>query len=301
MLNFLYTFNFAGRNFVPALQRLKASMRSIAGQEVQICVSNNSPTCILRELEQIVPNVRYLHKPYLGAYSKAAAINFGVKNLVDSEYFVLSDIDLVYRKTHISDLMKKLQKNSGAMPIRLITYNYNLLAPPRLSIIETRIGRKLKLDRIRALRKIPKYTPDYEYLWTLPKSSGGFAHGNGLVHRESFMQIHGFDEEMVGYGPEDDLFNMRIGQINKLIYDASDETATIHLWHPPFHHHADQRNRQIWESRKEQYLGKIPDHLKDRPAGILLAEFGLEYFGIKDRTPEDVRANKSKPNWGTLS
>ena len=52
-----------------------------------------------------------------------------------------------------------------------------------------------------------KYSSSYAELNALRKARIGLAHGNGLIHLDSFNSIRGYNEEMIGYGPEDDLFN----------------------------------------------------------------------------------------------
>jgi predicted glycosyltransferase involved in capsule biosynthesis len=110
----------------------------------------------------------------------------------------------------------------------------------------------------------------------MPKAKGGYAHGNGLIHLESFMKIRGYDEEMIGYGPEDDLFNTRISKINNIIYDNSIENATMHLWHPRFHMIQHKKNMQIWKERK------------------------AFYNSLMNPTIEDIKGNKTKKEWGII-
>jgi hypothetical protein len=163
--------------------------------------------------------------------------------------------------------------------IRLITYNYNLLPEIEISSAQQSLkkipffGRLVKTNGI---EKPHKYTHEYEVLDQLPKAKGGYAHGNGIIHKDSFFKIKGYDEEMIGYGPEDDLFNTRISKINRIIYDNLPDTASFHLWHPRFHMIQFEKNVQIWRERKAYFNSLL------NPSYI------------------DVIANKTKKDWGMI-
>lgn len=280
MIDFLYVFNFPASEIENAILRLQCSIRSIIMQEVTVCICNNSSVCIYDKVKDLGGHIRYLHTPYDGEFSKALSINYGVKNLITTDYFILSDVDLVYSRDHIQRLKLKcssLQRHSE--PIRFVFYNYNL-SP----IVKVPIWRSL-LRRIPPIKFILKskakylphvYTHEYEVLDRLVKEPGGFAHGNGLIHTSSFYLIRGYDEEMIGYGPEDDLFNIRIGKINRLIYDNLPDTSSFHLWHPKISWIQVDTNLSIWRERKSFYNSlESPSYL-------------------------DVLGNKSKKDWGII-
>jgi len=256
-LDFLYVFNFHAPYFADALERLKYSIKSINDQDVNICISNNSPICIHDEVAKIIGDFRYKHTIYKGPFSRALGINYAVRNLVETEYFLISDIDLVYSRDHVQRLKLKVESLApNEENVRVINYNYNLKPVLKKS---TFVGYASKTPFIRRFFSdddyytAHPYSSDFTILDQLPKSPGGFAHGNGLIHTESFMKIRGYDEEMIGYGPEDTLFNLRIGKINRLIYDNLQDTASFHLWHPRFHMIQFEKNMQIWRDRAEHY------------------------------------------------
>lgn len=275
-IDFLYIFNFEAPAFDGAIQRLRYSIESIKNQNVNICLSNNSKECILKYIEDLVPNIKYIHKNYSGPFSRALGINFAVKNLVQTEYFIISDIDLIYQKKHIELLIDKVNKLEVNLPIRYVMYNYNEEPQYSYNFAYSKnryisfIGRKLSAI------KQPLYSSNFEELIKLPKSKGGFAHGNGLIHLDSFMKIRGYDEEMIGYGPEDDLFNTRISKINYIVYDDDMKNATMHLWHPRFHMIQHKKNMQIWSDKKTYYNS------------------------LKNPTVEDVKGNINKKEWGVI-
>lgn len=270
-MDVLYVFNFEAQHLKAAVQRLRYSLESIAQQGIKICVTNNSVACIYHDIKDIAPDLHYIHRRYSGPFSKAQAINFGVRNLVNSEYFMLSDIDLIYRPDHIQNVERKLESgNANGVPVRLIFYNYNLeplYAPAWMGV------HFLKRFTQKCVRE---QSADYWRLRTLPNNGGGFAHGNGIIHLPSFLRIRGYDEELIGYGPEDDLFNCRISKVNRIYYDADEATASIHLWHPRLRMIQYKKNMEIWR-RKKAY-----------------------YDNLQNPSWEGVTANLGKTNWGVF-
>lgn len=272
-MDLLYIFNFESKHLEGALTRFRHSLASVAAQGARICVSNNSKDCILSYIDDIVRDLAYVHRPYRGQFSRAHGINFGVRSLVRSEYFMISDVDLIYRNDHVAAVQHKVRAalRTAKLPLRMVFWNYNL--QPRY---------QPAWMNMRALRRFAATSPrmessDYEALSRLPHNGGGFAHGNGIIHLESFMRLRGYDEEMIGYGPEDDLFNTRIGKVNDIVYDRGNDTASIHLWHPRLRLIQLKKNMNIWQERKAYY----------------------ETLDTPDWS--DVMANKNKSSWGEIS
>lgn len=272
-MDILYIFNYQSQHLKDALTRFRYSLSSLADQGARICVSNNSESCIYPNIKDIVQAVNYIHKPYKGKFSRAHGINFGVRSLVRSEYFMISDVDLIYRSNHLSSVKNKMRTiiSNSKRPIRLVFWNYNM--EPRY---------QPAWMNMRILRRFAKTSPlaessDYETLALLPNNGGDFAHGNGIIHLESFIRIRGYDEEMIGYGPEDDLFNTRISKVNDIIYDNDVNTATIHLWHKRLQLIQYKKNMGIWKERK------------------------AFYEDLKTTDWNDVIANKHQSNWGEIS
>jgi predicted glycosyltransferase involved in capsule biosynthesis len=272
MLDFVYIFNFNPPFLDDAVKRLKCSIKSISSQQVNVCLSNNSTICILDKIKYLAKNIRYVHKPYKGPWSRSLAINFAVKNLVKSNYFFISDIDLVYQHDYVQILSKNICKYK--QPVRVINYNYNIIAKGLRGHIDNflykRFGKPPVFHEV-------LYSSSFDYLFNhCNKNFHGFAHGNGLIHLQSFLKIRGFDEEFIGYGPEDDLFNTRIGKINQLIYSDAFNTTTAHLPHPFFARTQVMKNFYFWKKRKKEINSLINPKLSD------------------------IMANRNKKNWGVI-
>jgi hypothetical protein len=186
---------------------------------------------------------------------------------------MISDVDLVYRYNHLAAVQRKIQAalRTAKQPLRMVFWNYNLQPRYQPNWMNLRFLRRF------AMKSPHLESSDYEQLAALPHNGGGFAHGNGIIHLESFLRLRGYDEEMIGYGPEDDLFNTRIGKVNDIVYDKGDDTASIHLWHPRLRQIQLRKNMRIWQERK------------------------AFYDTLKDPSWSDVAANKNKSSWGEIS
>ena len=58
-----------------------------------------------------------------------------------------------------------------------------------------------------------------------------YAHGCGLIPIEPLKKIGGYNEEIIGYGPEDDLFNQRIKFFSRVYYHKGNlRSSTFHIF-----------------------------------------------------------------------
>lgn len=233
MIDFLYVFNFSINKLAKAIERLNCSIKSIYkfNKDFRILILDASEKNNKHFLEE-KENIIYIHKPFKGYFNKCVLINHLVKNYVQTEYFIFSDIDLIYPPGYIEKMKKKIKKDI----VRIIPYNHNVFED--------------------------KYTSIYNYIKHYDKNEkGGFAHGNGLIHTESFIKIQGYDEEFIGYAPEDDMFNQRIGKINKLIYDR--DIVTYHLFHEAADRKYHSKMMHIYFKKLEELNNKKQIELED--------------------------------------
>lgn len=218
MNDFLWIFNFTEEQRELALRRFRCSMESIKDQRVTPCISNNSPYCIREFLADTIGRpFKYAWKPYEENYSRAHAINWGVKQLVDTPFFYISDIDLVYQHHHIS-IIEDIDK-------RTIFLNENC--------------------------NVEFYSANWDDYKSLPCDPINFAHGNGKICTDIFYKIRGYDEDLIGYGPEDDLFNKRYREVAPIEYSRDVHLSTKHIWHEPFQRLQVEENHRIYDERLE--------------------------------------------------
>lgn len=239
-IDFLYSFHFNEEYLKDNIfRRFRASIRSIISQKVNVCVCNTSNKCVYNKIKDL-GKIKYVHKPTNNFYCKPLTINYGVKNLVTTPYFILSDIDLVYPKNYI-EIMKKYFWHGIEIPRRVVTYNYNIGKKYITSNYDLLFDKFIKT----------KKKDDFRTFF-------GISPGNGLIHLKSFYTLRGFEEDMFGYGPEDADFNMRISYINKYIETDHKDLATIHLYHSfaklgP----AVDKNFEIYSKRKTYFANRF--------------------------------------------
>jgi predicted glycosyltransferase involved in capsule biosynthesis len=217
----LYVFNFTQERISKAIQRLQCSFDSIKDQTDKIFILNASKVNFA--LNYSGSKLVIIHKPFNGYFNKCKLINYMVKHyLQDYEYFLHSDIDIVYRDNYVENMHAYI--NYPIQPVRVIPRN---IAMP-----------------------IEYYSSDYEKLWTVAKNfrqhPSGEAPGIGLIHVPSFMMIRGYNESFNGWGSEDREFNDRISRINKFIYDRNIDH--IHLWHEAINREHHEQNRRLFNN-----------------------------------------------------
>jgi hypothetical protein len=224
-IDVLYPFHFDGGELNSAIGRLRTSIMSLKDQNVRICICDTSGFSIARHIKDLCERSGYYHQPTFKPFSKSLTINVGVRHLIRTRYFILSDIDLVYQPDYVERMMSYVNRKP---PVRVIPMNYN--------------------------HALYMYGSGYdEYKNTLEdnpdpiRSYYGIAPGNGLIHTPSFMNICGYNEDYIGYGPEDAEFNLRISQINTYIEDK--ELETIHINHS-FAGGNDQANQYLYRNLK---------------------------------------------------
>ncbi len=215
MTDVIYVFKYDGDKYENARKRLLCSIDSLKNQLVNIIVINNSQQKLKLEMNT---SITCVHKPYEGPINKARSINYGVKNFVKSEYFLMSDIDIVYGRYHLTYMLKQIPINK---PVRITHYHCEILQE--------------------------FYSSDFEKLKNVSHKEKFHAPGLGLIHRPSFMEIQGYNEEFIGYSPEDQCFNERIWVINDDIRLDSN-IYTFHLWHDTLRqqHEHKQKNLELW-------------------------------------------------------
>ncbi len=197
MIDVLYIFKYDGDKYEKAKQRLICSIDSIKYQGVQIYVIDSSIQGLNLKVQE---NIHWCHKPYAGIFNKSRSINYGVKKYVQSEYFIMSDIDIIYNKNHVKNMLKYTK----GIPSRVIHYH-------------------CEIDQ-------EFYSCNFNELEKLPHKEKALAPGLGLIHTPTFMLIQGYNEEFLKYSPEDQCFNERIWMINKNVI-ADSNIYTLHLWH----------------------------------------------------------------------
>jgi len=232
--DFVYTFHFRENDKELAIERLNKSIASLNLNQIRVCLMNGSKFCIRK---QIPFEIEYLHQPLdfgENLYNRAYMVN-KASEMVTSEYFNLSDIDILYPKTFLKTMKSIIQDSTE--PLRIVFHNHNM----GQGNFETYEDCK----------------QEYEKCKDNLRSKTGPAVGLGIIHTETFRRIGGFDDRFIGYGPEDKEFNFRISKVCKFI-DLDDERVnTYHLWHTNNTPRINYRNNmRIWYYIREYIQNK---------------------------------------------
>ena len=252
MLNFppiCYVYSYNKRNERYSYERLKVSIGSIP-ENLHIFIITWHDD-LEKKLKINFPdrNILVINKK-TEKFSRSFFIN-EIANYASEnnyEYIYLSDVDLFFHPEYfywLKYIMNKLEyKNND---IRIITSNYNVRAKSKIKYLPRRFYGKISF-----------YFPEY-FDWTIPKSLdqilsrelslSGYAHGCGLIPIKAWKKVGGYNSEMVGHGPEDDLFNQRIKFFSRIYYHKGTlRSSTFHLPHPYLEQKDRLKNYKYWFS-----------------------------------------------------
>lgn len=266
-LDIIYTFCFNHYQKRGAINRLRASIGSIINQNVRVCVCDASQNGIWDDIKDL-GEIFYVHKPLNGEFCKGLIINYAVKQFVKNEYFLLSDIDLIYNPKFIETIHKY---TTSVMPKRIVFHNYNL----------NTIG--FSSDYKTHMKRINEKDPSRTYF--------GVAPGNGLIYTKSFYIVRGYDENMFGYGVEDAEFNLRIKYLNDYIEDKDPYLRTIHLKHKMNINLSDIQS-------KRAYLDYMKDLLSKKVGRYDFYQREVFNPNEYNRKLQYLKTNLRQNNWG---
>lgn len=209
-IDFLYPFQFNSQPMRShALGRFCRSLESAFKQSypIRVCICDLSLEPIFDRIKERFPENKfaYFHHPYKGIFSPGKARNVGVRKLVESEWLILSDIDMLYPY----DYVQKLIKVPSQPPLLWACRQFF----SRLPVVRV-------TSRFFSLDQFGKITGAQD------------APGNGLVKTSVYHQVRGMPET-IGYGPEDQHFNQLVTQYGLFIigYNLGINTPS-HIWHP---------------------------------------------------------------------
>ena len=242
-----YIFCYSKDQYKSALERLKISIGSIQrNSKIKILTWHKNLNKDINDLKKIRKIDLFDTKEK--EFSRSFCINL-ITKLIDDEdkYFYLADTDLFFHPEYFNWLdfiCKKM--NYKKNDLRIITNNFNL-----------RPNKKYKFIPNKLFNLLSSIFP-YLYNWEIPKTlneilninymNSGFAHGCGLIPIDPLKKIGGYNEELIGYGPEDDLFNKRLSFFARVYYHiGSLRSSTFHIYHPKLNYQNKNKNWQYWK------------------------------------------------------
>ena len=182
-----------------------------------------------------------------------------------SKYIYLADIDLFFHPEYffwLKYIMDELLFEES--DVRIITTNFNIRAKPKLKILSRKLYGRLSYHFPNLYDwDIPK---DFQEILSREFSKSDFAHGCGLIPLKALKKIGGYNSELIGHGPEDDLFNQRIKFYSRIYYHkGSFRSATFHLPHPAMNQKNKFKNHKYWfDSLEDINRNGIYSELVDR-------------------------------------
>jgi FkbM family methyltransferase len=184
-IDFLYIFKYPKEHIEDASKNLSASLNSLQNQKenINIIVCNHSQIDIRGELVGF-EDIEYCHIPNEGIFSKGKFINYAVKHIIKTDYFFVSDIDMIYDDNYIQSVTDFISEK----PIRIIPLGYKLS------------------QRVDAL--------DYNTLSESEhKGEKVIFNGMGLINRELFVSINGYNESFLNYKYASTELDLRLGKM----------------------------------------------------------------------------------------
>ena len=165
------------------------------------------------QLEDILEDdygCRYLNYqlPY-DTFHKTRLLNNAIAN-IDNDYFIMADADCIVTKTAIESIKTEYNMGSILYPFNSVDY-YNE-AYTRKLVSNTLIEKSYKTDRGLPIKRF-----------------------TGMVNcfsRDTYNRIGGFDEGIIGWGSEDDVFLMKCERIIGPSYRTNLDSPLIHMYHP---------------------------------------------------------------------
>jgi len=219
-----------------AIARLKNSIASLHRntlKRIKILIADASTKSLKSSLIQ--NNIEfdsYIHKPQSKKLNKSKIINLGFKYLVQNDYFIFSDIDIIFPVNFIKDMLYFHQSNSDV-------YTYGILS-------------KLPQDQVNDANT------NYEHLFAKYRAQcKGFhdeaGYGFWMASSKAFEEVKGFDERYVGWGCEDNDFDFRIKLNNNIgKKKCCSYIVGLHQYHDPniknFYNEDTDKNKKILKS-----------------------------------------------------
>lgn len=196
-------------------KNLKMSVKSIENlntkHEIEFCFSDLSPE--KQDLSFLkVPFKRY-HKPTSKVFPKSESVNIGFKKLINTNYFIMSDVDVIY-------------------PYDFIEKSLELVYYYKKSILWSTLGFKMRSDSLNEDLENHLLKVGIKKIYELVDIDEikRFHAPSLFMRKNDFKTVGGWNEDLVfkGYGDHD--FHFRL-KMNGLIEFLPSKFFTYHLNH----------------------------------------------------------------------
>ncbi len=241
----------------------------------------------LQKLLESFPKIKCKQFPVQDQlWNKSRAINIVLKTC-KTEYFMVSDMDMIYHPGFINEIFNLLSPKEGHyFPVGVLTADES---------------------------KIKKTFSEYKVkFWT-----NGEATGITVFPTAILKGIHGYDEFFHGWGSEDTDVHNRLKNAGYKVIFHPDEKILLHQWHPkiyrsakstaPVHLHLERINMQYMQLRKQLKAttanphlpwGVMPNQEDDTKLGF--TDINLQLHHTKDQVAGLCFALQQQKNGGVV-
>lgn len=183
-------------------------------------------------------------------FNKTTLINNAVAHSV-GEVVIMIDNDCIISSDAIYHAINILKSSNHSVAMPFTYINYLTESQTRQYVRDSKITQFNHPD----IMPIKKYTG-----------------GVNVFLKSSFDKVGGFDNEIIGWGSEDDAFLCKMKRIVGDIYWSNIPTTLIHLWHP--------------KSNTPEYL-KSPEYIQNRKRSACIQRMStddlINYINTKDK------------------
>lgn len=201
----------------------------------------------------------FLEKNENKRFNKCLCMNIGAL-LVDSEYYLFHDVDLVVKKDFFKNVFLNMIKNNNHKVLHCLSDRRVVY----LNNEKSEMVRSNILD-INTISQIEPYSlnSNFEIMY----GNIGAPGGSIIIHNKLFKQVGGYDDNIFdGYSPEDDFFWRKVEVLHKIDSCNEPKNELFHL-----HHDSLQ-------------FTKLPIHEQIKNEFILLPqEAKLNYINLKSK------------------
>lgn len=169
-------------------------------------------------------------------FHKTRLLNYAIDNC-ESEYIIMADADCIVTPTAIQSLKNEYSMGSIVYPFNSVDY-YNE-AHTRKLIGYTPVEKSYKVDRGLPLKRF-----------------------TGMINcfsRSTHETVGKFDEDIIGWGSEDDVFLMKCERLVSPSYRTQLDSPLIHLFHPKSDTDDYKKSNQFMKNKKISALIKRMD------------------------------------------
>ena len=196
------------------IKSIKNSLNSLRSQSDKdfnvLFIDYGSKESIAFEVKLLIDSYDFVSYTYLFTefqpWNKSKAINYALRNLIETPYFFVADIDMVFHG-HFNSILMSLIKQS---PLRNVFFKVGFLDKDEIVI-----------------------NKDFDKI-NIKKESNNEATGLTLFHTESLKELQGFDEFYHFWGAEDTDVHVRLQAAGREVHFYDTKILLLHQWHPSY-------------------------------------------------------------------